>query len=130
MPGDRPPAGALVVAHPDLAVGGAQIEPDRVIGVGAEGLALDREPALLGRETAVLPLPRTAAVTGAIDGRPPGRFACINQLPMIVPRVMPIGLPRNSPKMIPCETGCPSVATSPPPTAAPALASANTGITP
>src|SRR5262249_17826648 len=67
--GDLAPASALVAARPELAAGGPEVEAGGRGGVGAEGLALDREPALLGGEALVLPLPALARVAGAVDGR-------------------------------------------------------------
>src|SRR5262249_48671385 len=61
---------ALVVRGPDFAAGGAEVEPHRVVAVAAHRLALDGEPALLGRKAVVLALPRAAAVARAVDRRP------------------------------------------------------------
>src|SRR5258707_697361 len=68
--GDLAPVLALL-AHPDLAIGGAEIEAHGVAGVAAEGLALDGEPALFGGQPLVLPLPALAGVAGAIGRGPP-----------------------------------------------------------
>ena len=46
-------------ARPDLAAGGAEVQPHGIAGIGAERLALHRPPRLLAREPAILPLPRS-----------------------------------------------------------------------
>src|SRR5439155_26042290 len=63
----------FVAACPDLAVGRAEVEADRVEVVGAHRLALDGPPGLLGRKAAVLALPRGARVPRHVERRPPAR---------------------------------------------------------